>query len=128
MVTKCTSVITPMMDGRHVKVEMSGEAMPGAGPYSGFGLYGFDNVSGKFASTWIDNWSTGQIRGTGEASADGRTITWQMTYNCPITKEPRVMRQVETTNGTKKTIEMFGPDPKSGREYKMMRLELAKKG
>src|SRR5262245_20468348 len=44
--SECTSTVTPIMDGRYVKVEMSGE-MPGMGPYTGVGTYGFDNTSKK---------------------------------------------------------------------------------
>jgi hypothetical protein len=40
------------------------------------------------------------------------------------------MRETETTggdDGNTKTFEMIGPDPKTGKEYKMMRIELTKK-
>jgi hypothetical protein len=37
------------------------------------------------------------------------------------------MREIETVTGPNtKTLEMFATDPKSGKEYKMMRVELAK--
>ena len=102
--------------------------MPGMGPFNGFGLKGFDNVSGKFTSVWIDNMSTGIMAGTGELSADGKTITWTFGYTCPLTKKPTVMRQIETTTGPNtKTLEMHGTDPKSGKEYKMMSITLTKK-
>jgi hypothetical protein len=125
--TDCTTSVKPMMDGRYVKLEMAGE-MPGMGPYRGFGIYGFDNVSQKFVATWIDNHSTGIMRGEGEMSSDGKTITTNYTYNCPINKKPVVMREVETITGPNtRTLEMFGADPKSGQEYKMMSIELTRK-
>lgn len=125
--TACTSTVSAMMDGRYTKVEHAGE-MPGMGPYSGFGINGFDNVSGKFVSTWIDNHSTGIMAGTGELSADGKTKTINYAYNCPMTKKPAVMREVETTTGPgTKTMEMFGTEPKSGKEFQMMRIELTRK-
>jgi hypothetical protein len=127
MKSESTSTVTPIMDGRFIKVEMAGE-MPGMGPYSGFGLYGFDNVSQRFVSTWIDNHSTGIMNGVGELSPDGKTLTWQYTYQCPITKKPAVLREIETVTGADtKTLEMFGADPKSGKEFKMMRIELTRK-
>jgi hypothetical protein len=123
----CTSTVTSMMDGRYVKVEMAGE-MPGMGPYNGLGIYGFDNVAGRFASTWVDNHSTGLMNGTGELSSDGKVLTWNFTFHCPLTKKPAVMREVETITGEgTKTLEMFGPDPKSGKEYQVMRIEFTKK-
>ena len=123
----CTYTATAIMDGRYVKGEWAGE-MPGMGPYHGFGINGFDNVAQKFVSTWIDNHSTGIMNGVGELSGDGRTMTWNFTYHCPMTRKPAVMRQVETTTAPgKKMLEMFGTDPKSGKEYKMMRIEFARK-
>jgi hypothetical protein len=66
--------------------------------------------------------------GNGELSRDGKTLTWKFTYNCPITKKPAVMQQVETVTGPKtKTLEMVGADPKSGKQFKMMSIELTKK-
>lgn len=125
--SESTSTITPLMDGRFTKLEVKGE-MPGMGPFQAIGITGFDNVAQRFVSTWIDNHGTGMMNGTGELSRDGKTLTWKFSYNCPVTKKPAVMRQVETTTGPKtKTLEMFAAEPKSGKVYKMMSIELSKK-
>lgn len=125
--TECTATVTPIMDGRYTKVEHSGE-MPGMGPYLGSGIYGFDNVTQKFVCTWIDNQSTGIMTGTGTLSPDGKTLTWNVSYTCPITQKPAVMREVETITGPKtRTLEMTGADPKTGKEFKMMSIEFTKK-
>ncbi len=125
--SECTTTLTPVMDGRYIKCEMEGE-MPGMGPYSGMGLYGYDNVSQKFVSTWIDNMSTGIINGTGELSSDGKTLVWNSTVNCPMTKKPTALREIETITGENtKTLEMHSTDPKSGKEFKMMSIELTKR-
>lgn len=119
-----SSKATSLMDGRYLQVEWSGE-VPGMGPYSGMGLYGFDNVSQKFVSTSIDSMGTGIAYGTGELSQDGRTLTWKYTYNCPVTRKPTVMRQIDTVTGQNtRTIDMFTIEPKSGKEYKMIHIEL----
>jgi len=123
----CTATVTSLMDGRYTKCEWAGE-MPGMGPYQGFGIYGYDNVAQKFVCLWIDNHSTGFMNGEGEMSSDGKTITWDFTFNCPITRKPMAMREVETITGPNtKTLEMTGTDPKSGEKFKMMRVELTKK-
>src|SRR5215212_3971989 len=122
-----TVTVTRIMDGKFTKGEVKGE-MPGMGPFHGVGIYGFDNVSQKFVSTWIDNQGTGIMYATGELSPDGKTLTWKYNYNCPVTKKPVVMREVDTwTSPTTKTMEMFGPDPKTGQEHKMVRIEMTKK-
>lgn len=118
----CT--ITPVMDGRYTMSEYSGE-IPGMGPFHGLGYNGYDNVSKRFVSTWLDNHSTGIMVGEGDLSADGKTMNWTFRYNCPIAKKQATMRQVEhyTGNDTM-TLEMYGNDPKSGKEYQMMKIDL----
>ena len=127
MKSDCTYTVTSIMDGRYIKAELVGE-MPGMGPFFGLGITGFDNVSQKFVSTWVDNHNTGIINGTGAASQDGRVMTWNFSVNCPITKKPATMRHHETVTGENtKTLEIFGSDPKTGKEYKAMRVEFTRK-
>jgi len=127
MQSEGTSTVTSIMDGRFIKCEMDGE-MPGMGPYHGVGIYGFDNVSEEFVSTWIDNHSTGIMTGKGEQSDGGKTMTWNYTANCPITKKPVTIREVETITGPdSRTLDMFGKEPKSGEEFKMMSIKLTRK-
>jgi uncharacterized protein YfaP (DUF2135 family) len=124
--TQCTSVVTSMMDGRFIKIEMAGE-MPGMGPFNGFGINGYDNAAGKFVSMWIDNCTTSILNGAGELSPDGKTTTWVYTYTCPLTKKPTKMRQIETMTGPNTmTLEAHATDPKSGKEYKMISIEFTK--
>lgn len=121
-----TSEMTPLMDGRFIQCEMKGE-MPGMGPFNGLAIYGFDNITQKFTSVWLDNFATGMMKGTGELSEDGKTMTWKYDGYCPLTKKPIVMREVETTvDANTKKLEMFGPDPKAGKEFKMMELTLTR--
>lgn len=126
MESEGSSIVTPLMDGRYTQIEMSGE-MPGMGPYNGLGIYGFDNVSKQFVSSWIDSQGTGIMNGVGKLSDDGKTITWEFTGNCPITKQPMTVREVDTTTGPNtKTLEMFGTSPKGGPEFKMMSIEMTR--
>jgi hypothetical protein len=120
----CDVTITKEMDGRYVRSEYKGE-MPGMGSFRGLGYNGFDNVSQKFVSTWIDSMSTGIMTGVGTLSPDGKAMTWDFSYNCPITKQTQKMREVERYTGDDTmTLEMSGKDPKSGQEYQMMKIDL----
>ncbi|MCI0358998.1 MAG: DUF1579 domain-containing protein [Planctomycetaceae bacterium] len=124
--SESTTTVTALLDGRFTRGEIKGE-VPGMGPYNGLMLAGYDNITQKFVSTWVDNMSTSIASGEGELSKDGKTLTWTFTCNCPLTKKPVAMRQIETVTGPgTKTIEMFGAEPKSGKEYKMMHIELTK--
>ena len=117
---ECTLTITPIMDGRYLRSEMSGE-MPGMGVFTGQGVVGYDNVAGKFVGNWIDNQSTGIANGEGARRGD--TLTWTFSYHCPITRKPTVLRQVERiVDANTRTMVMHGTDAKSGKEFKMMEL------
>jgi hypothetical protein len=125
--SECTATYSPFMDGRFIKCEIAGD-MPGMGPFNGFGVYGFDNISQKFQATWVDNCSTGIMNGKGDLSSDGRVLTWVFNHHCPITKKPVTMREIETITGpNSKTLEMWGTDPKSGKEYKVMEIAFTRK-
>jgi hypothetical protein len=122
----CTSTVTPLMEGRYVKVDFASE-IPGMGAYTGLGVVGYDNVSKQFQATWIDNHGTGISFGKGELSPDGKTLTINYEFTCPLTRKAATMRQVETyKSANSKVMEMFGTDPKSGKEYKMMSIEMTK--
>jgi hypothetical protein len=127
MVSDNTSTVTSLMDGRFTRVEVKGE-IPGMGPYHGIGVYGYDNVSKKFVSSWIDNHSTGIMQGEGELSKDEKVLSWKYNHSCPITGKPTVMKEVETIISDKeRKLEMWGADPKSGKEFKMMQIEMTRK-
>lgn len=125
--SETTSVVTGLMDGKFVQVNVSGD-IPGMGPFHGLGINGYDNVAKKFVSSWVDNMGTTMMIGTGELSANGKTLTWNYTFTCPIQKKAVAMRQVETSTGPNSmTLEMFGPEPKTGVEFKMMQIEMTRK-
>lgn len=116
---------TMIMGGRFLQLEFKSEMMGEA--FTGLGLYGYDNVAKKFSSTWIDNMGTAMLQGTGGLSEDGKVLTWKYTYHCPIAKKLVTMREVETMAGpNSRKLEMYGPEPKSGKEYKMMVIELTR--
>src|SRR5437660_1021356 len=61
--SQSAATITALMDGRYIQEVDSGQM--GGMPFSGMGVYGFDNVSGKYVSTWIDNMGTGIMTSVG---------------------------------------------------------------
>jgi len=125
-VSDCTSRVTSLFEGRYVKCDMTGQMM--GMPYNGLGIYGFNNTTQKLQATWIDNCTTEILTGTGELSPDGKTITWNYNFNCPINKKMVVLREVHKITGpNSQTMEIYSPDPKTDKEFKMMSIELTRK-
>ncbi|GMV26699.1 MAG: hypothetical protein AMXMBFR58_27300 [Phycisphaerae bacterium] len=126
MKSEGTTTVQSIMDGRFITIDMKGE-MPGMGPYTGFSIVGYDNVAKKFQATWVDNMGTTMAIGTGDRSSDGKTMTWSYTYTCPVNKKPTTMREIhKQVSKDSKVIETYATEPKSGKEFKMMEVELTR--
>lgn len=127
MTTETTWTISNFMDGRYAKTDVSGD-MPGMGPFAGMGIAGYDNAAKQYVSDWVDNHGTGIMRGTGVVSDDGKTMTWTYSYMCPIQKKLTTMREVvKHPTDTTMTVDMFSTDPKTGKEFKCMQMEMKRK-
>ena len=126
---QATSTVKPIMDGRFITVEWKGEMPGGMGQYEGLGIYGYDNVKQQFVAASVDNMGTPIARAEGELSPDGKTLTWEYTYSCPVTHKDVTMREIQTHKSPDEiTLEMHGTEPKSGKEFKMMVIELKRSG
>ena len=90
----------------------------------------FSLIVEKAGEVFIESEPSGAdiMQGEGELTKDGKTLNWEYVVNCPREQKPVTLRQVETVTGPKtKTLEMFGKDPQSGDEFKMMDIEFTKK-
>ena len=124
--SQSTATITALMDGRYIQ-EVDAGQMSGM-PFSGMGVTGFDNVSGKYVSTWIDNMGTGIETSVGTADASGKVITWVSTMNDPMTSKPKSSRMVTTViDDNHHTLEMFTVPPGGKKEAKVMAIDYMRK-
>lgn len=126
--SKSESTVTMILGGRFLKQEVKGEPMMGMEtPFEGFGLLGYDNQSKKHTSVWMDNMGTMTMIGEGEASADGKTISYMTKCTDPMTNQPTWMKTVYKIEGPDKyTMTMSGPDA-AGKEFVMMELTHTRK-
>jgi hypothetical protein len=113
-----------ILDGHYLRQEYTGDMM--GQPFTGINVLGFDNHTKKYESVWIDSMSTGIYYFRGTASADGKTITQECSYDDPI-KGPSVWRSVtRITDDNTLEYAMF-ITPKGGKEEKMMEMTVARK-
>ena len=95
------------LDGR-VLIEEVYSTMMGT-PFTGHGMTGFDNVTGKYWSTWTDSMSTGLMISEGTCDAQ-QNCTFTGSWNDPIKKGPVNSRMTSRwTSPTTEIFEMYGP-------------------
>ena len=124
--SKSTATITSLLDGRYVQEISNGEMM--GQPFMGIGLYGFDNVIGKYVSTWIDNMGTGIMKSEGTADASGKVIMWTGSMSDPITGKPAKARMVSTMlDDDHHTFEMYSVPPGAKKDMKTMTIDYSRK-
>lgn len=119
-----TATRTMGLDGRVLMEELTSSMMGMS--FTGHSMMGYDNVSGKYWSTWTDSMSTGLMVSEGTCdSQDACTFTGS--WNDPITKGPVTMRMISRwSSPTTQIFEMYGPG-KDGKETKMMEMTYTKK-
>ena len=111
------------LDGR-VLVEDVSSSMMGS-PFTGHGMMGFDNVTGKYWSTWNDSMSTGLMVSEGTCDAQ-KSCTFTGHWNDPVKKTPVKARMTTRwTSPTVQVFEMYAPG-KDGKEFKMMEITYTK--
>jgi hypothetical protein len=113
-----------ILGGRYLRQEYSGDMM--GAPFTGINFLGYDNHTGKYVSAWIESMSTGIYYFEGTASADGKTITQECSYDDPV-KGPSVWRTVtRIKDDNSQEFEMY-LTPKGGKKEKMMEMTVTRK-
>jgi hypothetical protein len=92
-------------------------------PFEGLGMTGYDNVTGKYWTTWSDNFGTGVMTSNGTCDPDPKKgCSYGGSYIDPITgKDTKNRSQVSWPSADQERMEMFmaGPD---GKEWKSMEI------
>jgi hypothetical protein len=119
MESKGVAVRTLHMGGRVMNEEFESDMM--GMPFTGLSRSGYDNVSGKWWSTWTDSMSTGIMVSEGECDED-LNCTYIGSYNDPLKGGPVTSRYVaKWTSPDEQYFEMYGPG-RDGNEVKMMEM------
>jgi hypothetical protein len=107
------------MGGRVMHEEFQGDMM--GTPFTGLSRSGYDNVSGKWWSTWTDSMSTGIMVAEGQCD-ENHSCTFVGSYNDPVKGGPVTNRYVSKwTSPDEQHFEMYGPG-RDGTEVKMMEM------
>jgi hypothetical protein len=91
-------------------------------PFEGIGVTGYDNVTKKYYSSWIDNMSTGLMYSTGKYNIKTKALDFVGEQSDPISGKTVKIREVLTTVSEGEIqFEMF-TTPAGGKEFKSMSI------
>jgi hypothetical protein len=113
-----------LLGGRFLQQEFAGDMMGSA--FSGIGLNGYDNHTGKYVSTWMDTMSTAILYFEGTAGADGKTITQTARYDDPVQGPTQWRSVTRIVDDNTMYFELYSTG-KSGKEEKMMEMTYTRK-
>jgi hypothetical protein len=123
--TAGASVNTWALGDRYVQMKYEGIFM--GETFNGIGYTGFDNVSKKYVSTWIDTAGTGMMWSTGAMDAAGKVMTMKAIVNDPATGKPSPAdTKLTITDNDHHKMEMWGKGP-DGKMNKIMEIEYTRK-
>ena len=114
-----------IMGGRYQQSSFKGKMM--GMPFEGSGTTGYDNARKVWVSTWVDNMSTGIMNMEGTWDEGSKSITYKGEMLCPANGKMCEIKQVmKTIDDKTEVMEMYGPDMKTGKQYKNMEMRLTK--
>jgi hypothetical protein len=122
-----TAVNSMVLGGRYQSSKHTGNMM--GMPFEGMSLMGYDNALKKFVSSWVDNWGTGimMMSGPWDAATKTLTLTGSMPDICRPGKECSMREVFTIIDDNTQHMEMYGPDPKTGKEFKTLEIKMTRK-
>jgi hypothetical protein len=126
MQMKGTQVTTSILDGHFQQSKFSGEFM--GAPFNGISTVGYDNTTKEFVSLWMENMNTSIMVMKGSWDAATKTINLTGKQKNPVNGLECTLRQTyKIVDDNNEFMEMYGPDPKTGKEFKMMEIKYTRK-
>ena len=125
MKSTSTSVTKTIYGGLYQETTHKGDMM--GMPFEGKSITGYDNLKKEYFSTWIDNMGSGVMVMTGTWDDANKKLNYTGTTKC-MNGQDATMREVFTmTDDNNHMLEMYAPDPKTGKEYKNMEIKYTRK-
>jgi Protein of unknown function (DUF1579) len=114
-----------LFGGRYVEMHYQGTYE--GQTFNGEGLFGFDNLKGKFFNTWIDSMSTGFWLAWGSYDAASKTYTFHGEMDHPTKAGGKipVREVVNVSNPGHYSFEWY--ETRGGKEAKTMQIDYTKK-
>jgi len=119
-----TAEMKMLLDGRFLYQEYHSQMM--GQPFSGIGIDGYDNLTKKYVTAWIDSMGTGIFFMEGTASADGKTITLKGSHPEPGGGKMMHRAVWKIVDNNNQTFDMYGTHG-HGKEMKLLQITYTRK-
>ena len=119
-----TAEMKMLLDGRFLYQEFNAQMM--GQPFSGIGIDGYDNITKKYVTAWIDTMGTGIFMMEGTASADGKTITLKGSHPEPGGGKMMHRAVWKIVDNDTQTFDMYGAHH-GGKEMKVLEIIYSRK-
>lgn len=116
-----TSSSKAVLGGRQIRDDYSGTFM--GQPFQGIGYTGYDNVTGRYTSTWTDSMSTGTMLAYGDYDPASKTYTFKSDMPDPMHDGVKIpIRMAIRIEGTDRHVfDMY--ETRDGKEARTMQIE-----
>lgn len=126
MKTNGTATNKMILGGRYQQSTNKAQMM--GMPFEGISTTGYDNAKKVYVSSWVDNMGTGIMNMEGPWDEATKTISLKGRMLCPANnKECDVRETFKLIDDNTQLMEMYGPDMKTGKEYKSMEIKFTRK-
>jgi hypothetical protein len=126
MVSKASCTNKMIFGGRYQQSTFKGDF--GGMPFEGTSITGYDNAKKVFFSSWMDNMSTAMMNMEGTWDDATKSINFKGKMHCPANGQEAEMREVyKIVDDNTHVMEMYGPDLKTGKEFKSMQIKFTRK-
>lgn len=106
--SKGTEKVEWLIEGRYTKSTTTADF--GGMLFTGFGINGYNTMTKKFETTWVDSMGTGQMLYTGTMS-DTQVLTMTCQYDDPMTKTKKTSKFVASwTDANTRSFKMYEVD------------------
>jgi Protein of unknown function (DUF1579) len=121
-----TQVTTSILSGHFQQSKFSGDFM--GMPWEGISTIGYDNTTKEYVSTWMENMSTNimSMSGTWDNATNSLNMTGKQ-KNPANGLECNMRETFKIIDDNNHVMELYGPDPKTGKEFKMVEIKYTKK-
>jgi hypothetical protein len=119
-----TAEMKMLLNGRFLYQEFNGQMM--GQPFSGIGIDGYDNMTKKYVTAWIDTMGTGIFIMEGTASPDGKTITLKGSHPEPGGGKMSHRAVWKIIDDNNQTFDMYGAHH-GQKETKMMEITYSRR-